>query len=107
MIAAKLSLGYKSMIYDWYSGYDITYSYLCANDVLETRIVCTGQKDNHFETYDMGGAGRPGVNCGVRNFKMRFGGVLKNTGRFTQVHKSLYYIWPDHLLLILDQKYEL
>ena len=91
IIAAKISLGYKSMIYDWYSGHDLSYSYLCANDVIAWNCVLWAKK-NHFDTYDMGGAGRPGVNYGVRNFKLRFGGILKNTGRFTQIHKSLLYM---------------
>lgn len=90
LVAAKIMLTYKKMVYDWYSGYNLLYSHLCANDLLTWESICWAKRGG-YEIYDMGGAGRPGVQYGVRNFKMRFGGHLQNTGRYMRIHKSLLY----------------
>lgn len=41
--------------------------------------------------FDMMGAGVPGVSYGVRDFKARFGGELKELGRFQYICKPLFY----------------
>jgi serine/alanine adding enzyme len=90
LVAAKAMLNYKNMVYDWYSGYNHQFSYLCPNDLLTWDSI-RWAKERGFRIYDMGGAGKPGVQYGVRNFKIKFGGKLENTGRYMRIHKSLLY----------------
>lgn len=91
MIAAKIYLTYKGLVYDWYSGSDKEFSYLCANDLLAWQGI-NWSKENGFGMYDFAGAGHPSVPYGVRNFKVRFGGELTNFGRYTAIHRTpLYY----------------
>ncbi|MBN2344869.1 MAG: GNAT family N-acetyltransferase [Candidatus Aminicenantes bacterium] len=44
---------------------------------------------NGFAVYDWMGAGKPGKDYGVRDFKMQYGGELVETGRFMKIHKPL------------------
>ena len=39
--------------------------------------------------FDFGGAGKPVVHYGVRDYKMKFGGKLVNYGRLTLVHNPI------------------
>ncbi len=43
--------------------------------------------ENGFAVYDWMGAGKPGKDYGVRDFKMQYGGELVETGRFMKVHR--------------------
>lgn len=45
----------------------------------------------HLPLFDLMGAGEPGVPYGVRDFKMQFGGKLKEYGRFLHVNNRLLY----------------
>ncbi len=42
--------------------------------------------ENKFNIFDFGGAGKPGEEYGVRNFKKRFGGKSVNFGRYELIH---------------------
>jgi lipid II:glycine glycyltransferase (peptidoglycan interpeptide bridge formation enzyme) len=44
---------------------------------------------NGYRVYDFGGAGKPGEEYGVRNFKAKFGGQLVCFGRNIYIHKPL------------------
>ena len=47
--------------------------------------------ENGFERYDMMGAGKPGEDYGVRDFKAQFGGNLVEHGRFLHVCRPVVY----------------
>ena len=42
-------------------------------------------------TFDFGGAGKPGVSYGVKDYKLKFGGELVNFGRFRKIYKPGIY----------------
>ncbi len=74
------------MIYDWYAGADDSYLEYRPNDILSWSILKWGIKNN-YEVFDFGGAGKPNVPYGVRDYKLKFGGELVNFGRFEIIHK--------------------
>lgn len=47
--------------------------------------------DQGFKRFDMMGAGKPGDQYGVREFKAQFGGELVEHGRFLRVNRRLVY----------------
>lgn len=100
MIGVMFALIYKKCIYDWYAG-----SYREAldkypNDLIPWEVMKWG-KANGFEILDFGGAGKPNIPYGVRDYKLKFGGGLVNFGRYEKVHqpfkmsvaKSGFKIW--------------
>lgn len=88
LIGVRIALCYKNMIYDWYAGAKDEYLNYRPNDVLPWEIIKWGV-NNGYEIFDFGGAGKPGVPYGVRDYKLKFGGTLVNFGRFENVHKPL------------------
>ncbi len=46
---------------------------------------------NNIPLFDFMGAGRPGKEYGVRNFKARFGGELTEPGRYLKIHSPFLY----------------
>ena len=85
VIAASVELLYKNQIYGWYGGVDRSYAKEMPGEVLMWRILEWGNTHG-YKTYDFGGAGKPGEEYGVRDFKAKFGGQLVNYGRNTLVH---------------------
>lgn len=84
-VACSLELGYKRTLYGWYGGSDRAYSKYLPNELLTWHILEWGA-ENGYAVYDFGGAGKPGEEYGVRDFKAKFGGRLVNFGRYTAVH---------------------
>jgi serine/alanine adding enzyme len=87
-VAGSVELLYKDCIYGWYSGVDRAYSSYVPNEMLMWCILEWGAQ-NGYRTYDFGGAGKPGEEYGVRDFKAKFGGDLVCYGRNTCVHAPL------------------
>lgn len=90
LVAVRVCLKYKDLIYDWYAGSDLQFSSLRPNDLLPMECLLWG-KNMNGKIYDFGGAGKPGKPYGVRDFKMQYGGALANYGRYTKIHKGLMY----------------
>ena len=81
-------LCHKDRIYDWYAGsYREFYKY-CPNDIITWEVLLWG-KANGFKIFDFGGAGKPEIPYGVRDYKMKFGGELVQFGRYIKVHRKL------------------
>jgi hypothetical protein len=87
-VACSVELPYKDTIYGWYGGSDRAYSEYLPNEMLIWHILEWGARHG-YHTYDFGGAGKPGEEYGVRNFKAKFGGRLVNFGRNTIGHAPL------------------
>lgn len=87
-VATSIELMYKDAIYGWYNGMDRNYSRYIPNDLLMWDILKWGS-DRGYRVYDFGGAGKPDVEYGVREFKSKFGGVLVCFGRNTLVHAPI------------------
>lgn len=97
--ACSVELLYKDTIYGWYGGSDREFSQYLPNEMLIWHILEWGA-NNNYRVYDFGGAGKPGEEYGVRDFKAKFGGQLVNFGRNICVHRPA-------LLAISKQGYKL
>jgi len=90
LIAVRIVFCYKNLIYDWYAGAKDEFLDFRPNDVLPWEIMKWGI-ENGYEIFDFGGAGKPDVPYGVRDFKLKFGGSLVNFGRFQKIHSKAIY----------------
>lgn len=97
IIGTRVELCYKGLVYDWYAGADDNYRNCYPNDVLPYSILLWGS-DNGFESFDFGGAGKPGVPYGVRDHKLKFGGQLVEYGRFERINNCLVYTLASRLV---------
>ena len=88
VIGTRIVFTYKKTIYDWYAGSDYKYYKYNPNDFLPWKVMEWGH-NNGFKTFDFGGAGKPNIPYGVRDYKLKFGGELVNWGRFEKVHQPL------------------
>lgn len=78
-------------IYEWYvCGLDEEYRDLSPS-VVATHAAIEYAKENGLPLFDFMGAGEPEFPYGVRDFKMEFGGELKEFGRFLCIRKPLLY----------------
>jgi len=84
-VAVSVELLYKDVVYGWYGGVDRAFRSYVPNELLTWHILQWGA-ENGYCLYDFGGAGKPGEEYGVRDFKAKFGGELVSFGRNTCVH---------------------
>jgi serine/alanine adding enzyme len=84
--ATSIELLFKDVVYGWYSGLDRSYSAYIPNELLMWDILKWGTESS-FHVDDFGGAGKPGEEYGVRDFKAKFGGELVCFGRNTYIHR--------------------
>jgi lipid II:glycine glycyltransferase (peptidoglycan interpeptide bridge formation enzyme) len=90
IIGTMYTLCYKGVIYDWYAGsYQKFYSKY-PNDLIPWKVFLWGKK-NGFHTFDFGGAGKPNIPYGVRDYKKKFGGEFVNYGRYEKIHKPIFF----------------
>ena len=88
LIGIRVTLQYKNIAYDLYAGSKSNYYDKNPNDILPWEVF--RQCKNAGKTiFDFGGAGKPNVPYGVRDYKMKFGGKLVNYGRFTLIHNPI------------------
>ncbi len=107
--AASAELFYKDTIYGWYSGIERSFRHCIPGDLLMWHVLHWGA-ENGYRMYDFGGAGKPGKEYGVRDFKAKFGGGLVEYGRFIvthapiriglsklayQIYQHLPWLWSD------------
>lgn len=88
IISSRIVLCFKDLVYDWWSGTLDEHKTKYPNDLLLWNILLWG-KEKGYKTFDFGGAGKPGIPYGVRDYKLKFGGILVNFGRYEKVHKPL------------------
>jgi len=86
MIAGQVRLCYNDTVYAWYAGSDSDYFHMRPNDFLLWNVILWS-KENNYSIFDFGGAGKPGIPYGVRDYKLKFGGELVNYGRYQKEHK--------------------
>lgn len=111
IIGTLLALCWRDRVLDWYAGaYQKSLSKY-PNDLLPWETILWAKKNN-YKIFDFGGAGKPGVPYGVRDFKMKFGGELVNFGRFQKIHQPLtmkvartaFWAWRK-IMPIITQSY--
>lgn len=90
IIGCMLCLAYGKTLFDYYAGaYSDSY-HKYPNDMLPWEVFKWGKK-NGFTTFDFGGAGKPDVPYGVREYKKKFGGEMVSYGRFEKIHFPVLY----------------
>ncbi|UCH92175.1 MAG: peptidoglycan bridge formation glycyltransferase FemA/FemB family protein [Candidatus Aminicenantes bacterium] len=89
IIGVRIVLCYKEVVYDWYAGSTYEDRNKYPNDLLPWKVVLWSKR-NGYKVFDFGGAGKPGIPYGVRNYKLKFGGHLVNFGRYIKIHKPLF-----------------
>jgi lipid II:glycine glycyltransferase (peptidoglycan interpeptide bridge formation enzyme) len=81
----------NQVIYEWYvCGLDDDYKEFYPS-ILATWAAIDYALKNHFAYFDFMGAGKPDEDYGVREFKSKFGGELKELGRFLHIGRPLIY----------------
>ena len=90
IIGCMIVLIYKGKIYDFFAGSKKEFYNKYPNDLIPWEVFLWGKR-NGYEKFDFGGAGKPGVNYGVRDYKKKFGGEFVNFGRFEKIHKPFIF----------------
>jgi lipid II:glycine glycyltransferase (peptidoglycan interpeptide bridge formation enzyme) len=90
IIGCRFVLCYKDLVYDWFAGTDENHLDKYPNDFLPWKII-QWTKMKGYSTFDFGGAGKPGIPYGVRDYKLKFGGKLVNFGRFEVIHNNILF----------------
>jgi serine/alanine adding enzyme len=99
LIGCMLCLAHGDWLFDYYAGAFSQYYKKYPNDLLPWAVFKWAKK-NGFTKFDFGGAGKPGVPYGVRDYKKQFGGELVSYGRYEWVH------YP-YLFLVIKKSYQL
>lgn len=90
--------------YEWYvCGRDDDFKGLYPSE-LATYAGIQKTVDKGCQYFDFMGAGKPGVEYGVRNFKALFGGTLVEHGRFLYICNPLIYNAGKQFLKIISKK---
>lgn len=88
IIGTLLALCWRDRVLNWYAGAYQENLSKYPNDLLPWEAMLWAKR-NSCKTFDFGGAGKPGVPYGVRDFKMKFGGESVNFGRFQKIHRPI------------------
>ncbi len=84
-IGCMLCLAHKEVLFDYYAGAFSNAYNKYPNDLIPWEVFLWA-KNNNFTQFDFGGAGKPNIKYGVREYKKKFGGELVNFGRFEFAH---------------------
>lgn len=95
IIGCMLALVFNDTIYDYYAGALSDYYKKYPNDLIPWEVFKWGKK-NGYKKFCFGGAGKPDVPYGVRDYKKRFGGEMVEYGR--------YYYYSSKILYELAEK---
>lgn len=87
-IGILLALCWRERVINWYAGAFQKDLSKYPNDLLPWEVILWAKK-NGYKIFDFGGAGKPEIPYGVRDFKLKFGGELVNFGRFQKTHKPV------------------
>jgi len=90
IIGCMLALCFKNTIYDFYAGSKKKFYNKYPNDLIPWEVFKWG-KENNYKTFDFGGAGKPDVPYGVRDYKKKFGGEFVNFGRYEKIHHPMLF----------------
>lgn len=89
-VGCMYTLCFRETIVDYYAGSYRKYYSKNPNDLIPWEVFKWGIR-NGFTTFDFGGAGKPGIPYGVRDYKKKFGGTVKNPGRYLSIHRPVIY----------------
>ena len=89
IIGTMIAFTYKNVIFDWYAGAKKEFYKKYPNDLIPWEVFMWG-KENGYSSFDFGGAGKPNIEYGVRDYKLKFGGNLINLGRYEIIHNRFF-----------------
>lgn len=103
IIACMLCLAFGEHLFDYYAGAYSAHYKKYPNDLLPWEVFIWARKHD-FTLFDFGGAGKPGVPYGVRDYKKQFGGKLVSYGRYEKPHfpflfqliKKMFEFWQRY-----------
>ncbi len=90
IIGCMVCLAYGSFLFDYYAGAYSQHYKRYPNDLLPWAVFLWA-KQQGFTHFDFGGAGKPDVPYGVRDYKKQFGGELVCFGRYERVHHPIAF----------------
>lgn len=90
MIAGQVRLCYGDLVYAWFAGSDEKFFKLRPNDFLMWNVIVWAHEKG-YKWFDFGGGGEPGVEYGVRDYKLKYGCEMYDYGRYTLVHRPLSF----------------
>jgi serine/alanine adding enzyme len=85
LLGVMYLLFFNGRAYEWYIGSFFDYMKMHPNDLIVWKVFKWCKK-NGYRIFDVGGAGKPGIEYGVREYKKKFGGITVNLGRYQKVH---------------------
>jgi len=90
IIGVMYAICFKDRIFDWFAGAYEEFYDKHPNDIIPWSVFLWG-KEAGFCEFDFGGAGKPRVPYGVRDYKKKFGGVFVNYGRYERINSKMLY----------------
>lgn len=90
LIGTMYNLCFKDRAIDWYAGSKKEYYDKYPNDLITWEVIKL-MKKNGYKIFDFGGAGKPDVPYGVRDYKKKFGGEFIELNRYKKIHKPILY----------------
>lgn len=90
LIGTMYNLCYKDRVIDWYAGSKKEYYDKYPNDLITWEVIKL-MKSEGYKIFDFGGAGKPDVPYGVRDYKKKFGGEFIDLKRYRKIHKPMLY----------------
>lgn len=88
LIGTMYTLCYRDRVIDWYAGSKYEHYNKNPNDILPWEVI-KSLKQEGFKIFDFGGAGKPNIPYGVRDYKKKFGGEFIDLSRYQKIHKPL------------------
>lgn len=90
LIGTMFNLCYKDRVIDWYAGSKKEHYDKYPNDLITWEVIKLMKREG-YKIFDFGGAGKPDVPYGVRDYKKKFGGEFIDLKRYRKVHKPMLY----------------
>lgn len=84
-------------------GCDTLYEWYIVGSIMPTFAALQYATKEHIACFDLMGAGEPNKPYGVRDFKLQFGGELKEYGRFVHITNPCLYSLGKTVITLLTQ----
>ena len=102
IIGCMVCIAYGNWLFDYYAGAYSQHYKKYPNDLLPWAVFVWA-KQQGFTHFDFGGAGKPDVPYGVRDYKKQFGGELVCFGRYERVHHPMAFSVATRVFARLQQ----
>lgn len=100
IVGVMVALVFNDRLYEWYVGSRREFYALRPNEFLVWNTILAARRESlHF--FDFGGAGSPGKEYGVRDFKQGFGGNTVEIGRFRRVYKTIPWLLGNAAIRVM------